>query len=130
MKRIEGQGNGGTALELTQSSINSILASPDHRAVELEYENLQGPIQVRVIDPLKVLSGTFVVKVKSDSLLMGSTSELDSGKVRSDYKYQVEGTYVNSSGATVSKTWNADEILSIGQEQILIELMMNLLVFH
>lgn len=120
VKRIEGQGNGGTALELTQSTINSILASPDNRAVELEYENLQGPIQVRVIDPLKVLSGTFVVKVKSDSLLMGSTSELDSGKVRSDYKYQVEGTYVNSSGATVSKTWNADEILSIGQEQILI----------
>lgn len=120
VKRIEGQGNGGTALELTQSTINSILSSSDNRAVELEYENLQGPVNVRVIDPLKVLSGTFNVKIKSDSLLMGSTSELDFGKVRSNYRYQVDGTYINSAGQSVTKTWNSDEILSVGQEQILI----------
>jgi hypothetical protein len=38
----------------------------------LEYENLQGPIQVRVIDPLKVLSGTFVVKVKDIASTSGA----------------------------------------------------------
>lgn len=130
VKRIEGQGNGGNTLELTQSTVNSILSSPDHRAVELEYENLQGPIQVKVVDPLKVLSGNFVVKIKDiastlgsngyDSLIMGDVANLDSGKVNGRSKYQIEGTYTNSNGVVVSKVWNADEIVSVGQEQILI----------
>jgi len=132
VKRIEGQGNGGNFLNLTESTISSILSSPDHKAVQLEYENLQGPIQVKVIDPLKVLSGNFIVKVKdvdtltaqdgSDSLVlvMGDKNKLDYGKVSGNSRYQVEGTYTNSSGQSVYKSWMADEIISIGQEQILI----------
>lgn len=128
VKRIEGQGNGGNILNLTDVTVNSILSSPEHRAVELEYENLQGPIQVKVIDPLKVLSGNFIVKIKDvvktaankDSLIMGHKDSLDYGKVAGNAKYQVEGTYTTSSGQTISKVWTADEIMSVGQEQILI----------
>ena len=128
IKRIEGQGNGGNILNLTQSTLNSILSSPDHRAIELEYENLNGPIQVKVVDPLKVLSGNFKVKVKDvvkinptkDSIVTGNKDSLDFGKVRGTSRYQVEGTYVSSSGQTISKVWSSDEILSVGQEQLLI----------
>lgn len=128
VKRLEGQGNGGNDLELTETTVNNILSSSDGRAIELEYENLKGPIQVKVIDPLKVLSGNFKVKIKDvlpdingkDSLVMGDKTKLDYGRVRDSAKYQIEGDYTNSSGATVHKVWSSDEIVSVGQEQILI----------
>jgi hypothetical protein len=126
--RIEGQGNGGRALDLTGSTINSILASADARAINLEYENNRGPIGVKVIDPLKVLSGNFIVKLKKvvqtaggkDSLIAPDPSDLDSGKVKGTYKYEVSGNYTSSSGAAVTKVWNSDEMIALGQEYILI----------
>lgn len=57
--RIEGQGNGGNYLELTQSSVNDILASPTGRADQITYENGRGPISIKVVDPLNVPNSTF-----------------------------------------------------------------------
>jgi hypothetical protein len=125
--RVEGQGNGGRVLDLTSASVNSILASPTGIAQNIEYENNRGPIGVKVIDPLKVLSGNFTVKMKKvipglskDSLIVPDPADLDSGKVKGTYKYEISGTYTNSSGASVSKTWNSDEVIALGQEFILI----------
>ncbi|MDP2385108.1 MAG: hypothetical protein Q8M29_01935 [Bacteroidota bacterium] len=129
VKRIEGQGNGGNALDLTAATVNSILNSSDSRATVLEYESGRAPITVKVVDPLKVVEGNFVVKVKKaianfdntgDTLVMGETTDLDSGKVKPSYKFQVSGTYTDFDGSSVTKTWDADEVVEFGQEFLLI----------
>jgi hypothetical protein len=129
--RVEGQGNGGRVVDLTDGTVNNILSaslsSPTTVVQNIEYENNRGPIGVKVIDPLKVLAGSFTLKLQDtlhttagDTLISPSTSDLDSGKVKSAYKYKVYGTYTNSSGQSVSKTWSSDEIIALGQEYILI----------
>ena len=61
--RFEGTGNGGNALELTPATINAILESSDHRAMNLSYEAGQGPIDISVVDPVKIPKGTFMLKL-------------------------------------------------------------------
>lgn len=57
--RIEGQGNGANALRLSRKTANEILASPIHRVSELTYEKGYGPVDIKVIDPLKVPQADF-----------------------------------------------------------------------
>jgi hypothetical protein len=59
--RIEGYGNGGNSLELTQASINNILADGG-RVNTIEYENGRGPISIKVVDPLNVPNSNFTVR--------------------------------------------------------------------
>lgn len=59
--RIEGQGNGGNNLALTQNSINDILNS-NGRVPTITYENGRGPINVKVVDPLNVPNSNFSFK--------------------------------------------------------------------
>lgn len=58
--RIEGQGNGGNYLELTQSSIDAIVAS-GNRVNEITYENGRGPVNIKVVDPLNVPNSQFTI---------------------------------------------------------------------
>ena len=60
--RIEGQGNGGMELEMTQESIDKILENPEHRIKNPEYENGKGPVDIKVIDPLKVEPNNYTLK--------------------------------------------------------------------
>lgn len=55
--RIDGHGNGGRALELTQASKDQIVQSGF--MAEPEYDYSSGPINVKVIDPLNVADGYF-----------------------------------------------------------------------
>lgn len=59
--RIEGQGNGGNYLELTQASIDAIVADGG-RVNNIEYENGRGPINIKVVDPLNVPNSNFTVR--------------------------------------------------------------------
>lgn len=57
IRRLDGFGNGGNALELTKESSdyivhNGFMENP-------EYENGQGPVRLKVIDPLNVADGYF-----------------------------------------------------------------------
>ncbi len=60
--RIEGQGNGGNDLELTAASEAAIVANgyTDYPV----YKAGNGPIQVKVVDPLNVRSGKYRVQFK------------------------------------------------------------------
>ncbi len=60
VKRLEGNGNGGNEIRLSESTINSIIANG--KAEVLEYERGYGPINVKVVDPLSVPGGDFIVK--------------------------------------------------------------------
>ncbi|MDE0772973.1 MAG: hypothetical protein OSB25_12325 [Salibacteraceae bacterium] len=62
--RVEGIGNGGNILTVTQKSIDAILASPDHRVKELTYEKGAGPVSVKVVDPLAIKGGDYTIWLK------------------------------------------------------------------
>ena len=58
--RIEGQGNGGNYLELTQASIDEIVAN-GNSVKEITYENGHGPVNIKVVDPLNVPNSVFTI---------------------------------------------------------------------
>lgn len=57
--RAEGTGNGGMMIDLTQSTIDQILAGPDYRKDLITYRTGMGPVNVKVVDPLSVPTGNF-----------------------------------------------------------------------
>ena len=58
--RLDGHGNGGNAIDLTQTSINSIVSTGYE--INPSYQAGRGPINVKVVDPLNVVDGYFVCK--------------------------------------------------------------------
>lgn len=73
--RIEGSGNGGMTLELTDSCIKSILeiTGGDYKGVKPVYKAGNGPVHIYVYDPLKVPNADFELRF-IDSSLMASPS--------------------------------------------------------
>jgi len=76
--RIQGQGNGGMILEMSKASIQEILSKPPIDSTKTKlgdpdypisynptYLASQGPLQVKVIDPLNVANGEYTVKFDS-----------------------------------------------------------------
>ncbi len=57
--RIDGTGNGGFNLELTQESVDAIIASANGAYGPIEYIGGNAPIQVKVVDPMKVRAQSF-----------------------------------------------------------------------
>ncbi len=63
--RLEGRGNGGIELELTEASIAEILANG--RTQFPEYKIGQGPVNIKVVDPLKVPKGNFELILRENA---------------------------------------------------------------
>ncbi len=63
--RLEGQGNGGFALELTKATRDEIMKGAPWKVDAVEYEKNAGPIDVRVVDPLKVKPYDFILKIQN-----------------------------------------------------------------
>ncbi|MCB0769008.1 MAG: T9SS type A sorting domain-containing protein [Flavobacteriales bacterium] len=57
--RLEGTGNGGLVTELTPQTETAILSSGINRKDEITYVTGAGPIDVKVVDPLKVPNAEF-----------------------------------------------------------------------
>ena len=74
IRRIEGQGNGGMNLELTDETVNEIMAGAPHHSITPLYKNNQGPIDVKVIDPLNVKKGNYTLKFNKDPLTPNNLS--------------------------------------------------------
>jgi len=65
--RVDGQGNGGIALELTKETMDKIVKGGDkgdYRVRELKYEKNAGPLNVKVIDPLRVKPFDYIFVIK------------------------------------------------------------------
>ncbi|MBI2258594.1 MAG: T9SS C-terminal target domain-containing protein [Flavobacteriia bacterium] len=58
--RLDGRGNGGLAVYLTQKSIDEICSNG--KVNEITYKKSSSPIEIKVIDPLNVVSGVFELK--------------------------------------------------------------------
>jgi len=136
VSRIEGQGNGGYALDLTDQTVANILSSPVQRAQTLTYVANRAPINVKVIDPLRVVKGDFTVKmIAATGQASGSSTvwsyngnpptagpaTLDTGRLKNvpEIKWFMTGTYTDVNGNKVTKTWLSDEGLSVAQEKII-----------
>ncbi len=146
--RYEGQGNGGKSLEITSGSISAIMSSPTFKSDQITYERGRGPIEVKVVDPLRVCGGDFKLKfmkntgikyVKGkietyvgsgdsvsfkgyDSLAIGtrSNTDLDSGKVAgSKFGWEMTGSYVKD-GNTYYGVWHSDAVINVGGEKVLV----------
>jgi hypothetical protein len=134
--RVEGQGNGGYALDLTDQTVANILSSPVQRAQTLTYVANRAPINVKVIDPLRVVKGDFTVKMIAASAQTSGSSTvwsyngnppnadpttLDTGRLKNiaTIKWFMTGTYTDVNGNKVTKTWLSDEGLSVAQEKII-----------
>ncbi|MDQ3048247.1 MAG: T9SS type A sorting domain-containing protein [Bacteroidota bacterium] len=59
--RIEGHGNGGNVLDLTDQTTADILAN--NRVITPQYINGRGPVNIKVVDPLNVPEGDFRFKL-------------------------------------------------------------------
>lgn len=63
VKRIEGQGNGGNWLNLTEATRDSIMAGAPWKVQTLEYEAGTTPVQVRVYNPVDLKNYDYVLKI-------------------------------------------------------------------
>jgi hypothetical protein len=83
--RIQGQGNGGMILEFSDmtnaeilakpiaDSVTNVYGSPDYPiSYHPVYKTSAGPLNVKVVDPLNVISGKFIVKF--DSMVPGPSN--------------------------------------------------------
>jgi len=68
--RIDGNGNGGSAVDLTDATVAAILSStaPISRVDQVQYKGGAGPINVKVVDPLNVPSANFTLLIKGTNV--------------------------------------------------------------
>jgi len=78
--RIDGQGNGGIALELTKETMDKIVRggdNNDYRVQQLEYEQNAGPINVKVIDPLRLKPFDYTLYIRDSILDKSGATQFD-----------------------------------------------------
>jgi hypothetical protein len=120
--RIEGQGNGGNILDLTDESIDKIIKNGfDPNPT---YVNGRGPVNIKVIDPLKIKNTTYTLKLMKWAglnkpavpLTPTDGDVLNMGVVNPD-----RATWVlidNNSGAT----YQLDTTIRVGKEYVIPEI--------
>jgi hypothetical protein len=99
--RIEGSGNGGLELELTNESIAQIMSGEPWKADEITYKRGQGPVKIKVVDPLNLKSGDYRLRLYNE--VLGQTpqgqpiyqSVIDSAKWSLEHKSTGEIVFSN-----------------------------------
>ncbi|MBK8499701.1 MAG: T9SS type A sorting domain-containing protein [Flavobacteriales bacterium] len=99
--RLEGQGNGQLELQLTKATENAIVAASTSRVDQLTYELGKGPIEVKVVDPLRVPDASFEVWF-ADTATAGNLNDA--------FWYLVN--------TTTGDTIDSDRAIDIGYEQL------------
>jgi hypothetical protein len=100
--RIEGQGNGGLNLDLTQASIDNIVTNGFAREIEYKYNS--GPVNIKVIDPLNVIGANYTLKF--DPPADGNVNKCN-------------WTLTNTENG---QTWTSDRSIEVGYEQLLMDI--------
>jgi hypothetical protein len=124
--RVAGQGNGGRFIELSDESIAEILSkpmadtltnvpgSPNYPiAYNLTYKTGQGPIDVKVIDPLNVKDASYSVKFDSMYNMRVKVGELDTTLLVNNW------TLVDNS---TGKVYLSDTSTNVKNEQLFLDL--------
>ncbi|PCJ78825.1 MAG: hypothetical protein COA57_15955 [Flavobacteriales bacterium] len=107
LTRIEGRGNGGLIINMKQESIDQIMKGEPWKVDRPVYIAGQGPVDIKVIDPLNIPQGSF------NFVLKDSVAKID-----------YDGAYweLTFYGADDSKkTITADKTIDLANEQIIPE---------
>ena len=105
--RIEGRGNGGNVLQLTEESEADVVAN--YTPKEVTYAGGSGPIDVKVIDPLNVKAGDYILAILPDGNPQANSTQLDSSR-----------WYVINT-AFPSDTIYSEQTIVLGNEQLIPE---------
>ena len=105
--RVDGYGNGGRDLELTQASKDYIIANGF--MAEPSYDFGKGPIAVKVVDPLNVLGGYYECKFEDYSTSQSNGADTASWSIE---RYDVEG-------GTLLETVTSQTSIDNNNEQII-----------
>ncbi len=123
--RLAGQGNGGRFLELSDESVAEILAKPmadtlnvsgsDNYpiAYNLTYKKDQGPLDVKVIDPLNVKDGNYTVKFDSMYIVKTAVGSQDTDLLVSSWSLTDNAT---------GKIYKSDTAINMQNEQLFLDL--------
>ncbi len=106
LTRIQGQGNGGMILEMTEQSINEIMNSASNRSLNPVYKNGAGPVNIKVYDPVAVPKGNFEITIGDTAVpltLWGAVS------LNANWKL------IN---LDTKETVNSETTIAIGNEQV------------
>lgn len=106
--RLDGYGNGGNDLELTQASKDAIIANGSLATPTYEYG--RGPLNVKVIDPLNVVDGYFVCKFRDYAIPL-SFNDAD-GASWTIFRYDQEN-------GTLLDTVASEFVIDINNEQLI-----------
>lgn len=67
IKKMEGIGNGGNFLQISRESEDeALLAVNNYQSLQPVYETNQGPVNIKVVDPLKVEPGNWSIYIRPD----------------------------------------------------------------
>jgi len=112
--RLQGFGNGGRALLPSQESIDRILQlktweDPNALIGEIDYARGQGPFEIKVIDPLNTIDGTFYLQIL-DELIAGDSAVVTD---TAEWKIWLDG-------GTEDDTVYSEKVIEIESEQLLL----------
>ncbi len=124
--RIEGQGNGGNYLELTQSSIDAIFASTDNRVLNPTYEGGAGPINVKVVDPLKLTKADLTLKMVQVGTYQKNKLD-ETAKLNDTSNWVLSGTYIKD-GSSFAINRNSTQFINLPTEQLVPEIGISLTI--
>lgn len=118
MTRLEGQGNGGLELELTKESEESIVAQAPWRQDRIVYRTGLGPVNISVVDPLKVPAGDF------EFWLLDGTGVPNPVQPSNNYLQLEDAEWMLvrlTNNPTSRDTVYSTAALSLGQEQLVLD---------
>lgn len=109
--RLEGHGNGGLIINLTKNSENEILQS--WKKEHITYEKSKGPLAIKVVDPLNVKGGDFILKFNV------TNNKIDSATWT---LYQLD------ENSQIVATWNSDTTIAVSNEQLILDLGLSITI--
>jgi hypothetical protein len=74
LTRVEGIGNGGNFLRLSEQSINDIMDGAPWKADTLTYRRGSGPVDIKVVDPVRVKAGNYTLWLQ-DTMTNGDLTD-------------------------------------------------------
>ena len=119
--RIQGNGNGGMILELTDETIAEILSKPPADSVNVmgcpdypiaynaKYKYGQGPVNVKVVDPLNVVNAEYLLEFTDVVYRANDTIKIDSAMWK-------------LTSLTTGKEYFADKDIRFNYEQLFLDL--------
>jgi hypothetical protein len=117
----EGFGSGDNVIDLTEETLSEIMSGPPWKTHLRHYMAGAAPIQVKVVDPLNIPEGDFVICIDPDSALYNDGEALLYRIKDGDwYIYQTDGDLID--------TIYSESGIAVRNEQIIPELGLSIII--